>query len=215
MIRVGQKLKEERIKKGYTLEDIAKATKIKVSFLQAIEKGEYKKLHSSAYAHGFIKNYSDFLGLSEKETLAIFRREFDEKREYRVLPEGFTKEEISITRKIPFQRSVIIGGLFFLCLLGYIVFQYRYTFEIPSLSVISPKENQVFLKGSVEVSGKADSNATVYINTSPVVVNENGDFKKIISVFPGKETITIKAVSRFGKESIVDRHIQVKNSISP
>lgn len=210
MIRVGQKLQEERIKKGYTLEDVAKATKIKVAFLQAIEKGEYKKLPTSAYAYGFVKNYGTFLGLSAKETLPLFRREFDEKKSYRVLPEGFAQEKIPITRRIPMQRTMIIGGLFFLCLFGYIFFQYRSAFMNPSLSVVVPRENQVFSKNLIEVSGTADSNATVYVNTVPVPVNENGDFKKTISVFPGKETITIKAVSRFGKENVIERHIEVQ-----
>lgn len=210
MIKVGQKLKEERIRKGYSLEDVAKATKIKVAFLQAIEKGEYKKLHSSAYAHGFVKNYGAFLGLSSKETLPLFRREFDEKKAYRVLPEGFSEREISIARRMPMPRTMLIGGLFFLCFFGYILFQYRYAFMSPSLTIISPKENQVLSKTNIEVSGRADPNATVYINTVPVTVNENGDFKKTISVFPGKETITVKAVSRFGKENVIERHIEVQ-----
>lgn len=211
MIKVGQKLKEERIRKGYSLEDVAKATKIKVAFLQAIEKGEYKKLHSSAYAHGFVKNYSAFLGLSTKETLAIFRREFDENKVYKVLPDGFSEREISIARSMPMQRTMLIGGLFFICLFGYILFQYRYAFMSPSLTIVSPRENQVLLKTNIEVLGMADPNATVYINTVPVAVNENGDFKKTISVFPGKETITVKAVSRFGKETVIERHIEVKS----
>lgn len=210
MIRVGQKLQEERIRKGYSLEDVAKATKIKVAFLQAIEKGEYKKLPTSAYAYGFVKNYGTFLGLPAKETLPIFRREFDEKKAYRVLPDGFTQESIPITRRIPMQRTLLMGGLFFLCLFGYILFQYKSAFMSPSLSIISPKENQTFSKGSIEVSGKADSNATVFVNTVAVPVDQNGDFKKTISVFPGKETITIKAVSRFGKENIIERHIEVQ-----
>lgn len=211
MIRVGQKLKETRLRKGLTLEDVAKATKIKVAFLQAIEKGEYKKLHSSAYAHGFVKNYGEFLGLSSKETLAIFRREFDENKVYKVLPEGFSEREISIVKRFPIQKTLLIGGLFFICLLGYILFQYRYAFMSPALTVIVPKENQVFSEKLIPVSGTTDPNATVYVNTISVLVDENGEFKKTISVFPGKETITIKAVSRFGKENIVVRHIQVND----
>lgn len=209
MIRVGQKLKEVRLAKGLTLEDVAKATKIKVAFLQAIEKGEYKKLPTSAYAYGFVKNYGTFLGLSAKETLPLFRREFDEKKAYSVLPEGFAQENIPITRRIPMQRTLLIGGLFFLCLFGYILFQYKYAFMSPTLSIDAPKENQVFSKTDIVVSGKADPNATVYINTVPVAVDESGDFKKTISVFPGKETITVKAVSRFGKENVMERHIEV------
>jgi len=48
MLHVGEKLREERTRKGHTLEEISKATKIRLSFLQAIEKGEYK---SFAFQH--------------------------------------------------------------------------------------------------------------------------------------------------------------------
>ena len=78
MIRAGEKLREERLKKHLTLEEVSRATKIKESFLLAIEKGEYKKLPPATYAQGFVRNYAGFLGMPEQEILAIFRREYDE-----------------------------------------------------------------------------------------------------------------------------------------
>lgn len=209
MIKVSQKLQEERLRKRLSIDDVAKATKIKAAFLDALERGEYTKLPSSAYAKGFIKNYSIFLGLPAKEMLALFRREFDEKKTYSVLPEGFSREQPVFSKRMPVQQAAFVGGLFFLTLLLYIAFQYKFVFFNPTLSVLSPKENQVFTQPEIVVSGSADSNATVYINKTPVPLDENGKFKKTISVFPGKETITIKAVSRFGKENVIDRHIQV------
>ena len=73
MVHVGEKLSEERIRRGLTLEEVAKATKIRASFLQAIEKGEYKKLPSGTYVHGFVRNYAKFLGLPEYEILSLFK----------------------------------------------------------------------------------------------------------------------------------------------
>ncbi len=211
MIKVSQKLQEERLKKKLSIEDVSKATKIKAAFLEALEKGDYIKLPSSAYAKGFIKNYSIFLGLPAKEMLALFRREFDEKKMYNVLPEGFSREQPVFSKRMPMQQTAFVGGLFFLILLLYIAFQYKFVFFSPTLSVYSPKENQVFTKSEIVVSGNTDPNATIYINNIPVPLDESGNFKKNLSVFPGKETITIKAVSRFGKENIVDRHIEVND----
>ncbi len=45
-MNIGQRLREKRLKKGLTIEDIAKATKIRIGFLQAIENSDYKKLPS-------------------------------------------------------------------------------------------------------------------------------------------------------------------------
>src|ERR1035437_9008307 len=89
MIKSGEKLQQTRAEKGLSLEDVAKGTRIKKEFLSYIENGEYQKLPSASYAHGFVRNYARFLGLPDEEILAIFRREFDQEKAYKVLPKGF------------------------------------------------------------------------------------------------------------------------------
>ncbi|TSC61071.1 MAG: transcription regulation protein, partial [Parcubacteria group bacterium Gr01-1014_107] len=68
-------LKEARVSKGYTLEQVEKATKIRSKFLTAIESDDYARLPSPLYAKGFVKNYGDFLGLESSRMLAFFRRQ--------------------------------------------------------------------------------------------------------------------------------------------
>lgn len=211
MIRIGQKLYQERIKKGLTIDDVAKATKIRASFLSAIEKGDYKKLPSSAYALGFVKNYCAFLGFSEKESTALFKREFDEKKVFDVLPRGLSREEDFSTNKFQIKTGLILGILLFFGLLIYIGIQYRYAFINPTLNIDSPKDKQVFNSSDVLVSGKTDPNATVYVNDVPLSVDENGIFKKTISLFAGKETVKIRSVNRFGRESADTLSIEIKS----
>lgn len=210
MITAGQRLFEERIKRGLTLEEIAKATKIRSSFLSAIEKGEYKKLPSSAYISGFVKNYAEFLGLSQKEIVALFRREFNEREFLRVLPEGFSKSQDLPLAGIQFGQTAFAIGLIFIVLLMYILFQYRYALLAPPLNVDTPKEDTVVSK-NLSVLGKTDSNATVYINDDAVAVDAEGNFKKNITLFPGKTTITITAKNRLGKQTKLERHVEVKS----
>jgi len=209
MVRVGQKLYETRIHKSLTLEEIAHATKIRPEFLTAIEKGEYNKLPSPAYAQGFVRNYASFLGLSQKEILALFRREFDEKKAFKVLPDGMTQNDFPLTR-VRIQQSFFVIALAGIALLGYLGFQYRSMFFSPMLVVNSPKQNAQ-TKDEVTVSGKTDPNATVLINNEPVLPNINGEFTKNLTLFPGKTSITLKAKNRFGKETILERNIEVKN----
>ena len=211
MIRVGQKLHEERERKGISLEDVAKATKIRATFLSAIEKGEYKKLPSSAYALGFVRNYAAFLGLPEAATTALFRREFDEKKVFEVLPEGLSKEKEFSTHAFKLSQSVLVGIFIFIGLLGYILFQYKYAFISPTLILYVPKEQETFTTSDVVVSGKTDQNVTVYVNDTAVSVDQNGQFKKTLSLFSGRQAITIKAVNRFGRQTTLERHIEVKS----
>lgn len=210
MIRLGQRLYEERVKKGFSLEEVSRATKIRSNFLHAIEKGEYGQLPSTAYAKGFVRNYAEFLGLPKKDMLALFRREFDEEQVFKVLPEGMARKEEFPLRGIRLQQAIIVSIVSLFLIVTYLFFQYRFAFINPPLDVTSPKEGAVFSKPEIPVVGKTDSNATVSVNGQGVTVDTKGNFEKTIDVFSGKTTITISAVNRFGKETVLQRHIEVR-----
>lgn len=210
MIRVGQKLKEERVKKGLTIGDVEREIKIKAIFLSAIEKGDFKKLPSTTYAYGFVRNYSEFLGLPKSEFVALFKREFNEEKVFKVLPEGLSKSKEFPLQKIKFQQAGFIILFIFVLLLGYILFQYRFAIMNPDLKIIVPEEAKIISSQQVIVSGTTDPNATVFINNKSVSLSQNGDFKKSIDLFSGKSTIVIKAINRFGRQTIIERHIEVK-----
>lgn len=208
MVRVGQKLYDTRVRKSLTIDEVAAATKIRPRFITAIERGEYDKLPSAAYAQGFVRNYASYLGLSQKEILALFRREFDGKKIYKVLPESLTKNESFIPR-IHIQQSLVVICGILLALFVYLGFQYRSMFLSPALSISSPKQNAE-IKGDVTVKGKTDPGATILINNESVILNEQGEFTKNITFFPGKSLITVKAKNRFGRETELQRSIGVK-----
>lgn len=210
MIRVGNRLREERLKRGLTLEEVAKATKIRTNFLASIEKGEYNKLPSSAYATGFVKNYADFLGLSKRETLALFRREFDEEKTFQVLPEGLPDTAEFLATRFKLSEKILYIAVVFLGLLVYMAFQYRAVVINPPLTIYSPKEKEVVNSLDVRISGKTDPNVTVTVNNAIVSIDNNGKFEKTISVFAGDQTVTIEAVNRFGRKTREARRITIK-----
>ena len=184
MIRAGQKLKDERQSRGLTLSEISNATKIKVEFLSAIEKGEYEKLPSASYAHGFVRNYAKFLDFAEEKILALFRREFDGKKVYKVLPEGLVGQKEMPLKRFKIRQVVYLIVILFVLLLGYIIFQYRYAIINPPLNIQSPKESEVLLFSTISIVGRTDPNSTVFVNDESVSVNSDGTFKKEITGFP-------------------------------
>lgn len=209
MVRLGQRLHKERLQRKLTLEQVAHAIKIKPVFLSAIEKGEFHKLPSPAYAQGFVRNYATYLGISKAETTALFKREFDEKKAYKVLPDSMVEQKEFPLQRLKIQQSIfLVLGLLAL-FLGYLYFQYSAAFLPPSLTVDSPKENATVSR-EVTVSGKADNNATVYVNNQPVPVSNTGEFSRRLALFPGESTISVKAKNRFGKETELKRSVIVK-----
>jgi cytoskeletal protein RodZ len=209
MVKLGQRLHTLRLQRKQSLEEVAHEIRIKASFLAAIERGEYNKLPSPAYAHGFVRNYATYLGLSRAEFTALFKREFDEKRAYKVLPDSMVKTKEFPLQRMRIQQSLVLFVVILLLAIGILFFQYRAAFLPPSLDVISPKADSTTSQ-DITVTGKADSNATVTINDQPVAVGTDGQFSKRIILFPGHATISVKATNRFGKESAVQRNLTVQ-----
>lgn len=208
LTKSGELLKEARLKKHLTFEDVEKATKIRVKFLRALEEGGVGVFHSTAYARGFLKNYAEFLGLDLQVILAVFRRETSSPH-VKVLPQGMV-EDVPWFRITP-RRTTIAIILIILVSIGYFLFQeYRGFLGAPKLSVEKPEEEEIVKEGEIEVAGKADSDSTVLVNGEAAAILGNGRFAKKIQVFKGEATLTIIAQNRRGKETTVTRRVKVE-----
>ena len=73
MNEIGQKLREARIEKGYTLDDLQQITKIQKRYLIAIEEGNFDALPGSFYVRAFIKQYAQTVGLDNDALLAEYQ----------------------------------------------------------------------------------------------------------------------------------------------
>jgi len=75
MDEIGQKLRNARIKKGYTIDDLQQITKIQKRYLIAIEEGQFDHLPGDFYVRAFIKQYSDAVGISSDDLLEEYKAE--------------------------------------------------------------------------------------------------------------------------------------------
>ncbi len=210
MRTVGQILKEEREKQFYTLLDIEKVTKIRVELLEALEQDDYKKLPPPTFVQGFIKNYGKFLKLDSERLLAIFRREFSDRKNPPRILESFASP---IDKKINFTPkkliSMVVIGLI-LVFFAYLWFEYRFLVNPPSLSVNSPLDQVVVEGSTVEVTGKTDPEAKVTLNDQEVAVDSDGNFKQELRLSEGINKIVISAISKFKKSSKIERTVYLK-----
>ena len=69
MTSFGASLRQERELRGVSLQEIAVATKIGVSMLQAIEEDRFDKLPQGLFVRGFVREYARFLALDEQKIL--------------------------------------------------------------------------------------------------------------------------------------------------
>ncbi|MBD3362933.1 helix-turn-helix domain-containing protein [Candidatus Dojkabacteria bacterium] len=107
--KVGEKLQERRLKRGISLKQIAKELKIREKFLKALESGEYEIFPSEVYIKGFLKNYSEFLGMDSERLLKLYRRDREKVKNSSSLgnlrEKG--KKEMSFNLKLSYKKGMI------------------------------------------------------------------------------------------------------------
>jgi cytoskeleton protein RodZ len=67
MTSIGDRLRQERLRRGLDLYQLAEQTKINSSMLEAIEADDLEKLPGSFFTRSFIRQYARALGLDENE----------------------------------------------------------------------------------------------------------------------------------------------------
>jgi cytoskeletal protein RodZ len=208
MKTVGGILTEARETKNITLDQAEEATKIRLKFLRAIESDDYSSLPSLSYAKGFVKNYSEYLGLDSTKVLAFFRRQTTEVTRSSLLPKGISEPMgASLFQLTPgkFLAGILIILVFIF--LGYLGVQYRKLNQPPGLSVDSPVNQLVTREQRVDILGKTDPDATVTVNGITITVRSDGKFFDQISLDSGVNKMTIVATSRFGKTTTIMREV--------
>lgn len=67
MHSIGDRLRQERLRRGFDLGQISDLTKINPAMLEAIEADDFDKLPGSFFARSFVRQYAKALGLDESE----------------------------------------------------------------------------------------------------------------------------------------------------
>ncbi|RKQ37543.1 helix-turn-helix domain-containing protein [Oceanobacillus halophilus] len=90
---IGARLKEARVSKGLSLEELQEETKIQKRYLAAIEEGKLEILPGKFYARAFIKEYANAVGIDPSELLEEHKEE---------IPKNEDESEVQYSRM---QRS--------------------------------------------------------------------------------------------------------------
>jgi cytoskeletal protein RodZ len=211
MRTAGEVLKEARLKKGLSLEEVEKLTKIRVKFLKLIEADEYSKFPEGVTTKGFLRNYTQVLDLNPESVLAIFRRDFLEDEKGQIIPRGMVAPLDKFTfRWNPRLTLFLTVGVSLFLFFGYLIMQYLNFITVPKINLVYPPENEVIKTKEVDFLGETDKDASFYINGEIVNLKENGEFSKKVSLLNGENEVIFEAIRRNGKKSRIIRKIKVE-----
>lgn len=77
---MAQIMKERRIELGKEINEAAEITRIKESYLKAIEEEDFSRLPIAVYTKGYIREYAKYLGVYAEDIIANYERYLDEKK---------------------------------------------------------------------------------------------------------------------------------------
>ncbi|MEI8232113.1 MAG: helix-turn-helix domain-containing protein [bacterium] len=202
MKTAGDLLKDKRLLKELSLEDVSSKTKIKLEYLTAIENSDFAGLPSSTFAKGFLRNYATFLYLNPDTIVAMFRRDFTQNEKGEIIPRGMVTP-VGTKPKF-FTVSFILTALATLVFLGFLTFQLISWWSLPKLKVIQPQDGDTYGE-KVTIKGVADQDSTVSINGQKVILDQSGAFSLDLILSAGTQSVLVESISRQGKSTSLSR----------
>ena len=194
------------------LEDVARITKIRPTFLQALESDDYTRLLSGATARGFIRNYSRFLGLDPQALLAVFRRDFVENQAGQIVPRSVVEPAEKVNFWTPKTSVIAAVVAIFTVFGGYLAYQYVVLTGPPYLKLDQPASDLTVSHDTLEISGTTDPEATISVNGHLVALDKGGTFFVRLPLTSGPNSINIVATSKSGKSTSLTRTITLTAS---
>ena len=100
VIGVGAALTKARTKRGLTLDEASRDTRIRVDHLRALEDEDFDQLPGEVYVRGSLRTYAQYLGLSPDKVLGLYGRHADDARARRPprSPDGMGGEAMTASR---------------------------------------------------------------------------------------------------------------------
>ena len=210
MKKVGQILADERKRRRIPITEISQSSKIKTSFLEAIERNEFGSLPPSAFVRGFLKTYAEAVGLDATTILALFRRDYKVNDQGEVIPREFLNPVYRKKTLLSPKLTTALTVMAVLIMIGsYVGWQWYQLQQPPMLQVDRPLDLEIVSK-QIIIEGKTESDAVVFVNSNPVSVSADGFFKTQIYFDDlGDHTITLKAEDRNMRATTLQRTVTV------
>lgn len=211
---LGSQLKAARKEKGLALDMAASQTGIEAKYLRAFEDNDFKVLPEGIYRDKFLKRYSQFLDIEEKSLIVFPINDNQSKQEelynFKIGEEPILKKINNFILSPIFLKNALILTVFILGI-AYLGFLGYNIVKEPKLSITSPVDDFITNEFSIEVQGKTEKEAKVFINDQEIYCLQKGSFNEKVDLKKGINIVKISAKKKYGKEHVVFRNILVKD----
>ncbi len=127
-LSVGEILKRARVQHGLSTAQVQAALRIKLLYIEALEKSDFERLPGQAYVVGYIKSYAEYLGLDSGKLVQLLRKQSGPQ----VTKPAHIFPVASDEQKIPSKRIIAISTVLLILIL--------LTWKVTSPGGLNPEE---------------------------------------------------------------------------
>ena len=215
--RLGELLHDAREQKGVDLYRAERDTKIRVKYLEALERSDFTALPGAVYTKGFLRNYAIYLGLDPEAVLGQWKQEVGTTRldaTVVIPPRPLEAPRGGLT----FTPGVVIAALLtfgVLAFAGYVAYQLLRFQQPPVLAVTSPAAAVSQIDAaSTTLVGRSDPGATITITITGGQVFQqtaatDGSWSKVVPLAKGRNDFTIVATDPATSKDSAPQHVVI------
>lgn len=178
-----------------SIPQVSQETKIQEKYIKLLESGDYSQFDSNIFINGFMKIYSEYLGLDVEKMLALYRRS---DRALKETPKKYTtkvanKRKFDISKIVtPINVIILIATLTIGTLIFFTINRYNQLQQKPSIEITTPENNLVTEESQVIIEGKISPTNRLTINDERVDVDNKGLFTQEYDINIGETIFTIE-----------------------
>ena len=168
VIGVGAALRKARTKRGLTVDEAARDTRIRPDVLAALEDEDFGRLLGDVYVRGCLRSYAQYLGLNPDKVIELYARHADEPMppSRPVSPMGTVERAMTASRFRDNQRLILLGAVTLLAValvLG--VLSRQRTAPEPAALPTQAQQPELDRRITADVVANRDGQVTVTIDT--------------------------------------------------
>ena len=223
--KLGTVLRTAREARFIDLARVERDIKIRVRYLSALERGDYRDLPEPIYTRGFLRNYGLYLGLDPEYLIDLYRLESGTPVERPSMPSRRRPMAARQGRSLVVSSGAVAAAILtilVLALVVYVVGELVVFGGTPDLRITDPAADVLAWDGDeYTIRGITEPNSTITtdgLRQNPsTVADADGAFSVRVGLVPGANVITLVANDPLtGRDSAaVRRTITVVPAASP
>jgi cytoskeletal protein RodZ len=223
--KLGAVLRTAREAKFIDLARVERDTKIRIRYLSALERGDYRDLPEPIYTRGFLRNYGLYLGLDPEYLVDLYRLESGARMERPSMPAARRSVAARQGRSLVVSSGALAAAILtvlVVAFVAYLVGEFITFARTPDLRITDPAADVAAWQGSAyTIRGVTEPNSAVTtdgLRQNPTTTADaDGAFSVRVNLVPGANVITLVANDPLtGRDSAqVRRTITVVTAPSP